>query len=110
MRGLDIIARTLSVPVAMGQEGTQWQYHGRSDRHSKVACWCILFDLLSTSSLLAKHVGQRKACFGINHTMGDFRMDRRKSLDLVVCTPGSAPARRRDPKGFVMLAREYKLQ
>jgi hypothetical protein len=46
MDALDILVRTLSTPVPIGPSKTPWQYHSRSDRHSKIACWGILFDLL----------------------------------------------------------------
>ncbi|HEX8436265.1 hypothetical protein [Archangium sp.] len=89
MHGPEILARTLSVPAAMGTKGERWQYHPRSDRHSKVACWGILFDLLQTSDVLAEHVRTGKVAFGINHEMVDFRLNRKKNLDLVLCTPGT---------------------
>jgi hypothetical protein len=65
--------------------GNRWQYHPRSDRHSKVACWAVLFDLARAHGLLAAHVRDGKVAFGINHTMRDYRLDRAKDLDLVVC-------------------------
>ncbi|MEO5957985.1 MAG: hypothetical protein ABIZ49_11805, partial [Opitutaceae bacterium] len=52
---------------------------------SKVACWAILFDLLQTCSLLRDHVAAGKVAFGINHEMRDFKQDRKKNLDLVLC-------------------------
>lgn len=90
MDALDILVRTLSVPVPMGQSKTPWQYHSRSDRHSKVACWGILFDLLQTSSLLRAHVADGKVFFGVNHTMRDFVHNKEKKLDLVLCRPESS--------------------
>jgi hypothetical protein len=64
-----------------------WQYHPRSDHHSKVACWGILFDLLLTSDLLREHVANEKVAFGINHRMVDHTNGRKKNLDLVICRP-----------------------
>jgi hypothetical protein len=75
----------------MGSKGGLWQYHSRSDRHSKVACWGILFDLLQSCPLLAEHVREGKIVFGINHEMRDFKLNRRKNLDLVLCSPASPP-------------------
>jgi hypothetical protein len=87
--GADIIARTLSVPAVTDAYGGVWQYHSRSDRHSKVACWAILFDLLQRSSLLRKHVEDGKVTFGINRQMNDWETGKKKDLDLVVArTPG----------------------
>jgi hypothetical protein len=88
MFGPDILVRTLSVRTRTDRYGNQWQYHSRSDHHSKVACWGIVFDLLSRCGLLRKHVATGRVKFGINHEMRDFRNDRKKNLDLVLCMPG----------------------
>ncbi|HKY51050.1 MAG TPA: hypothetical protein VJP45_07325, partial [Candidatus Limnocylindria bacterium] len=66
-----------------------WQYHSRSDRHSKIACWGILFDLLRRSALMRAHVETRKAVFGVNHQMRDYKTGRKKNLDLVVARPAN---------------------
>jgi len=91
VNGPDILTRTMSVPVAMGKSKGMWQYHPRSDRHSKVACWGILFYLLQACPLLRDQIKQGKITFGINHEMRDFKLNRRKNLDLVLCSPGSEP-------------------
>jgi len=64
-----------------------WQYHSRSDHHSKLSCWAIAFDLLSTSSLLRQHVAEGKVTIGVNHEMVDFKVRRKKNLDLVIARP-----------------------
>lgn len=69
--------------------GNAWPYHSRSDRHSKIACWAILFDLLRLCPLLRAQAAAGKVFFGINHQLTDFRVNRSKNLDLVLCT-GSA--------------------
>lgn len=89
MDGPDIIVRTLSQPAVPDKHGNLWQYHSRSDRHSKVACWAVLFDVLQQSDLLAGHAAASKVTFGINRTMRDFRTGRTKDLDLVISRPGS---------------------
>lgn len=88
MDGPDIIVRTLSQPAVPDKHGNLWQYHSRSDRHSKVACWAILFDLLQHSPRLAAHATEGKVTFGINRQMRDFRTNRTKDLDLVISRPG----------------------
>jgi hypothetical protein len=96
---LDILVRTLSTPAPTGPSRTRWQYHSRSDRHSKIACWGVLFDLLQTSELLRSHVVDGKVVFGVNHVMRDFVNNKKKALDLVLCRPGNAensPKRRPD--------------
>lgn len=90
MDALDILVRTLSRPAPMGPSKTLWQYHSRSDRHSKIACWGVLFDLLQTSDLLRAHVAEGKVVFGVNHVMRDFVNNKKKALDLVLCRPGDA--------------------
>ena len=87
--GPDILARTLSNPRVFGSNDNAWNYHSRSDHHSKVACWGIVFDLLRSSSLLRKHVSEGRVGFGINHEMRDFQHDRKKNIDLVICSPAS---------------------
>jgi hypothetical protein len=89
MRGPKIISRALSVPLVRDQFGCTWQYHPRSDRHSKVACWAVIFDLLQSSSLLRHHVSQGKVTFGINRQLNDWESGKKKTLDMVVArTPG----------------------
>ena len=80
----------MSTPSVVDKSGNHWQYHSRSDQHSKVACWALLFDLLYHCPLLAKHAAAGQVGFGINHEMRDFKNNRKKDLDLVICTPGSA--------------------
>src|SRR5579863_4299673 len=90
MYGPEILVRTLSARAHPDRWGNLWQYHSRSDHHSKVACWGIVFDLLRTSPLLRRHIDQGRVGFGINHEMRDFANDRKKNLDVVLCTPASA--------------------
>jgi hypothetical protein len=78
----------LSQPAVPDKFGNLWQYHSRSDRHSKVACWAILFDLLQHSELFATHAASSKVTFGINRQMRNFRTNRTKNLDLVISRPG----------------------
>ena len=90
MDGPEILVRSMSTPSVVDKSGNHWQYHSRSDQHSKVACWALLFDLLYHCPLLAKHAAAGQVGFGINHEMRDFKNNRKKDLDLVICTPGSA--------------------
>lgn len=106
MHGPDILVRTLSFPTRTDRFGNSWQYHSRSDHHSKVACWGIVFDLLSTCPLLRRHVSQGTVHFGINHEMRDFVHDRKKNLDLVFCTPAAIRANSPAPD-LLAMAREY---
>lgn len=94
MDGPKILTRTLSATSRPDRYGNLWQYHSRSDHHSKVACWGIVFDLLNRCALLRKHIIEAKIAFGINHEMRDFEHDRKKNLDLVLCTPSSTAATR----------------
>ena len=55
MHGPDILARFLQRPGPPDRHGNRWQYHSRSDRHSKVGSWGVALDLLATSSLLRRH-------------------------------------------------------
>lgn len=90
MHGPKILVRTLSSSTRSDKSGNRWQYHSRSDHHSKVACWGVIFDLLSSTPLLRRHVEAGVVCFGINYEMRDFVHDRKKNLDLVLCTSNGA--------------------
>lgn len=86
-----MLARALSQPAAKPYgDGQHWQYHSQSDRHSKVACWAVAFELLERSSLLRGHVEAAKVIFGVNHPMNDFKTGREKKLDLVIARPAAA--------------------
>jgi hypothetical protein len=102
--GPEVFARTISVPTRVDEFGNRWQYHSRSDHHSKVACVLILLDLLENCPALAAHVRAGKIAFGINHEMRDFTHNRRKNLDLVVCTPATG----HDDKGETLLQQAAK--
>jgi len=88
MYGPEIIVRTLSNRLSEPDRwGNLWQYHSRSDHHSKIACWALLFDLLNVCPTLAEHARKGKIGYGINHQMRDFAQNRKKDLDLVICSP-----------------------
>jgi len=89
--GPQILVRTLSSTNRLDKYGNIWQYHSRSDHHSKVACWGVLFDLLATSPLLRRHVEAGIVNFGINHEIRPFVHKQKKNLDLVLCTPSGPP-------------------
>lgn len=108
MEGLDILVRALSVPEVADKYGNRWQYHPRSDRHSKIACWAIVLDLLRTSPLLAEHVRANRVVFGLNHTIKDFTTQNKKALDLVIARPGTEELRK--SRSFASLAKTLGLQ
>lgn len=105
MHGPNLLVDTLSVPNAKRDKyGNCWQYHSRGDRHSKVACWGILFDLMSYCPTLVDQIREGTVAFGINHEMRDFQQNRKKNLDLVICTPATREGTR---KTFASLAEKY---
>ena len=99
MHGPDILARFLAQPGPPDKYGNRWQYHSRSDRHSKVGSWGVALDLLATSSLLRRHAEAGKIVLGVNHTMTDFATGRKKDLDLVIARP-AGPAGTRSFAGL----------
>lgn len=105
MHGPGILARTLTQPMPKGRSDVSWQYHPRSDHHSKVACWGILFDVLQQSALIREHIASQRLVFGINHEMRDFRTGRKKDLDLVLGRPGSGMIAK--PFTFRLLAEKW---
>lgn len=116
MRGLEILARTMSRPRLMKKtDPCPWQYHPRSDHHSKVACWGVMFDLMLASELMREHVGEGRIAFGINHVLVDHTNGRRKNLDLVVCRPSVAVdavrgKKAKSPATFAQLATQFGLE
>ncbi len=109
MYGPDILVRTLTKPTRIDRYGNSWQYHSRSDHHSKVACWGIIFDLMLNCALLKRHVTAGKVAFGINQEMRDFQHDRKKNLDLVLCTP-AADQRLKQDVTLPSLADHYEIE
>ncbi len=109
MHGPEILVRTLTKTTREDRFGNSWQYHSRSDHHSKVACWGIVFDLLRTSPLLKRHVRDGRVYFGINHEMRDFVHDRKKNLDLVLCMASSA-GDRGSAQTLGSLAKDYGIE
>lgn len=98
MRGPQILVKTMSIATTRGSNGKKkpakeaWQYHSRSDSHSKVACWTLLFDLMLECDVLRDAAAQGRIGFGINYEMvGPIN----KTLDLVITLVDSG----RDVKG-----------
>lgn len=108
MLGPEVIAATLSVAVPDKKYGNRWQYHPRSDRHSKVCCWAILLDLLNECSGLRRQARAGKVCFGINHELTAYKTQKTKSLDFVICVPGTRT--RPSRYSFKGLASSYSLK
>jgi hypothetical protein len=106
MLGEHILVRSLTAQRIPDRYENHWQYHSRSDRHSKIACWAVLFDVLRECPLLARHVAEGKVAFGINHTLTQFTNNRPKNLDLVLCVPRQSGAAR-GRRSFRSMADEY---
>jgi hypothetical protein len=104
--GPTILARTMSVPTKRGNAAKAWQYHSRSDTHSKAACWTVLFDLLLQCDVVREQAEKGLLGFRINHVMvGPIN----KTLDLVVTVvpPGRTLA---DRATFADLVSKYGIQ
>ena len=108
MHGPEILARFLSVRGPADKYGQHWQYNSRSDRHGKVGCWGVAFDLLAQSSLMQQHARAGKIVLGVNHEMRDFQTDRQKVLDLVIARPHAAADD--DVPTFRELAEQYGIE
>jgi hypothetical protein len=107
-----ILSRSLSTPTAGTNgyaHGNSWQYHPRSDRHSKVACWAVFFDLMLRQGALFRHISEEKVAFGINHQMRDFQHDRQKNLDLVICRR-STPQKQSGLEYFHEMVEAYQIE
>lgn len=106
MLGPVILANTMTKGSTRGKSGSLWQYHSRSDQHSKVACWTILFDLLHECPIFRRHASEGKIAFAINHVLAG-RIQ--KALDLVICHVPSKRDRGQRPT-FASLAETYDVQ
>jgi hypothetical protein len=109
MLGPDVLARSMTLSEIPDKFGNAWQYHSQSDYHSKVASWGLLFDLLRTCPQLREHASKGRVGFGINHEMRDFKNNRKKDLDLVICTPRDAGGSTTEDQTFAELAARYHL-
>ena len=105
--GADILARTITTPTITDKHGNVWNYHSRSDHHSKVACWGIVFDLMRSSRLFREHVQTERVGFGINVEIKDFQHDRSKDLDLVICQP--AATSKKNGRTLISLADHWRI-
>lgn len=105
MHGPHILARFLTVPGKPDKNGNAWQYNSQSDRHSKVGCWGVAFDLLTNSAQLQEHARSGKVVLGVNHQMTDFATRRKKKLDLVIARPQSNADS--GGKSFKKLVKQY---
>lgn len=113
---MEILARTMSRARLMKKTAPcKWQYHPRSDHHSKVACWGVMFDLMLASDLMREHAAEGRIAFGINHVLVDHTNGRRKNLDLVVCRPSitaasSGAKKAKTTATFAQLAMQFGLE
>jgi hypothetical protein len=103
MHGPEIIARSITALAIPDKFENKWQYHSQSDRHSKIACWSIMFDLLNHCSMLREHIAAKKVGFGINLTLREFQTGREKDLDLVIATP--SPSEKLQPRRGKLIKR-----
>lgn len=109
MHGPEILARFLSIPSPKPDKyGQRWQYNSRSDRHGRIGCWGVAFDLLAQSSLMQQHATAGKIVIGVNHEMRDFENDREKVLDLVIARPAAPTAS--DAPSFRGLVAKYGIE
>lgn len=86
MIGPELICATLSRPrlYGSGVEARPWQYHSRSDFHSKLAATALLVDLLQESDELQRDVASGVVGMAINPKLTD-RRGRVKTLDMMLC-------------------------
>lgn len=106
MLGPTILVNTLTQGTRRGTSDRVWQYHGRSDSHSKVACWTVLFDLLRECDIFRRHAVEGKIGFAVNHILAGKLP---KALDLVICRVPTTrgPGERRT---FGQLVKPYGIQ
>jgi hypothetical protein len=107
--GPTLIARSISACHIPDKYGNEWQYHSRSDRHSKIACWVIAFDFMRRCDLLRDHLAAGKVVLGVNHTLRDFQTRRKKDLDLVIAQPAANSVSKKT-RTFAQMGADWGLQ
>lgn len=105
MNGPAIICRSMSECAIPDKYGNVWQYHSRSDRHSKIACWVAAYELMLSCDLLRDHLEAGKVVLGVNHSLRDFQTQRNKDLDLVIAQPAGEVSEK--GRTFTDLAEHY---
>jgi len=71
--------------------GFTYQYHPRSDSHSKILCKAVLKDLLDACPTLASQAKEREVVYGINVEVESPVTGKRKTLDLAIGLPSEEP-------------------
>lgn len=89
MWGPEIIRATLSRTRSFGPSSGRWQYHPRSDHHSKITAVAVMIDLLRESEDLRRDVQRGTVGFGVNPILTD-QTNRRKTLDMMFARPDDA--------------------
>lgn len=107
MLGPDILVRTLSTPTRRGKSRKAWQYHPRSDAHSKIACWTLLLDCLLECDALYKDALAGNIGFAINYLMvGPIN----KTLDLVLTRVPRSRTVSSGRRKFVEVGKQYGIK
>lgn len=95
MIGPELIRATMSQTRMYGPEATArpWQYHSRSDHHSKVAATALMVDVMQESPELCADVEAGRVGMAVNPKLTD-RRGRVKTLDMMFClTDDALPVR-----------------
>lgn len=109
MHGPGILVRTLSRSGTTDCFGNRWQYHSRGARHSQVACWGLVFDLLQVCPSLRAAVGAGRVGFAMNHRMGGAGVAPMKPFDLVLCARATSEPSS-GARSFAALGVEYGVE
>jgi hypothetical protein len=110
MIGPEIIRATMSKErvYGSGDNARIWQYHSRSDYHSKVAAVALMIDLLQESEELRDDVDAGKVGFDVNPKMRD-GTNREKTLDMRFGRIDDALPLRRS-RSLVRLIEDYDME
>ena len=107
MLGPEILARTLSVPTRRGKSKKAWQYHPRSDVHSKIACWTLLLDCLLECDALYADAVAGNIGFAINYLMvGPIN----KTLDLVLTRVPRSRTGENRRRNFLEVGKQFSIR
>ena len=107
--GPTLLTGAMSRVSVTDEHGNKWQYHSRSNQHTKVAAYAMLLDLLVDCRELRDQVARGLVGYALNQQLvGDKRT---KTVDLVLGRPAPTGVRGRARDDFAeALRREVELE
>ena len=88
IRGDEIFRASLEASrLVSPTTGQTWQYNSQSNAHGKLASISTVLDIISRCPRLQQHALSKKVGFAAHHEIHDVTKSRKKTYDIVLCTP-----------------------